>query len=57
MLLTCLGAGKEEVRLLLLLLLQVTSFSYDGVCVSIREGALGDGLGAKVWAVCHIMCR
>jgi hypothetical protein len=41
----------------LMLLLQVSSFSYDGVTVYIREGALGDGLGAKVWSVCHIMCR
>ncbi|WIA33377.1 hypothetical protein OEZ86_006513 [Tetradesmus obliquus] len=36
---------------------KVSSFSYDGVTVHIREGALGDGLGAKVWSVCHIMCR
>jgi hypothetical protein len=43
--------------LLLLLVLQVSSFSYDDVTVYIREGALGDGLGAKVWSVCHIMCR
>lgn len=37
--------------------LQVCSFSYGGVTVHLREGALGDGLGAKVWSVCHIMCR
>jgi hypothetical protein len=42
---------------LLLLVLQVSSFSYDDITVYIREGALGDGLGAKVWSVCHIMCR
>lgn len=36
---------------------KVSSFTYDGVTVHIREGALGDGLGAKVWSVCHIMCR
>ena len=42
---------------LVVLLLQVSSFQYGGISVLLREGALGDGLGAKVWSVCHIMCR
>lgn len=37
--------------------LQVCSFSYGDISVRVREGALGDGLGAKVWSVCHIMVR
>eukprot|EP00775_Hariotina_reticulata_P013512 gene13512-13637_t len=36
---------------------KVCSFKYGHIQVAIREGALGDGLGAKVWSVCHIMCR
>lgn len=40
-----------------LLLLQVCSFTYGDLRVAVREGALGDGLGAKVWSVCHIMVR
>jgi hypothetical protein len=27
------------------------------VQVRIKEGALGDGLGAKVWMAAHVMCR
>jgi hypothetical protein len=38
-------------------LLQLSCFSYGPVSIRIREGALGDGLGAQVWAVAHIMCR
>jgi hypothetical protein len=40
-----------------LLLLQASTFSYGPLAVHVHEGALGDGLGAKVWAVCHIMVR
>ncbi len=36
---------------------QVCSFTYGDISVRVREGALGDGLGAKVWSVCHIMAR
>eukprot|EP00882_Tetradesmus_deserticola_P028274 GHRQ01031490.1.p1 GENE.GHRQ01031490.1~~GHRQ01031490.1.p1 ORF type:complete len:129 (+),score=17.93 GHRQ01031490.1:368-754(+) len=36
---------------------KVSSFVYDNIAVHIREGALGDGLGAKVWSVCNILCR
>ena len=37
--------------------LQVQRFRYGHVCVTIREGALQDGLGARVWAIAHTMCR
>uniref|UniRef100_A0A7R9VQG3 Calmodulin-lysine N-methyltransferase n=1 Tax=Chlamydomonas euryale TaxID=1486919 RepID=A0A7R9VQG3_9CHLO len=30
-------------------------FEYGGVSVAIREGMLGDGLGAKVWSTAHVM--
>lgn len=36
---------------------QVSEQVYDGIRVHIREGMLGDGLGAKVWLVAHILCR
>jgi len=36
---------------------QVSDFTYGGMTVRIREGALGDGLGAKVWTVAHMLCR
>eukprot|EP00798_Chlamydomonas_sp_ICE-L_P021572 gene21572-28567_t len=32
-------------------------YDYGGVTVNIKEGALGDGLGAKVWRVSHNLCR
>ncbi|GLC34911.1 hypothetical protein PLESTB_001177200 [Pleodorina starrii] len=35
---------------------KVSTFMYDGAAVHIREGALGDGLGAKVWMVAHMLC-
>lgn len=28
-----------------------------GVTVQIQEGALGDGLGARVWLVAHLLAR
>lgn len=37
--------------------LQVRTFSYGGTPVTLKEGALGDGVGAKVWTVAHIVCR
>ncbi len=37
--------------------LQVQRFRYGHVSVTIREGALQDGLGARVWAIAHTMCR
>ena len=40
-----------------LYLAQACAFSYEGVDVCIQEGTLGDGLGAKVWMVAHILCR
>jgi hypothetical protein len=34
------------------------SFAYGpGVAVRIREAPLGDGLGARVWAIAHAFCR
>ena len=37
--------------------LQVRTFSYGGNEVVLKEGALGDGVGAKVWTVAHTFCR
>lgn len=36
---------------------QVITCQYDGLTVQIREGPLGDGLGARVWAIAHVLCR
>ncbi|KAG1668386.1 hypothetical protein FOA52_004896 [Chlamydomonas sp. UWO 241] len=36
---------------------KVRAFDYDGCHVVIKEGALGDGLGAKVWTVAHVLAR
>ena len=36
--------------------LQTAVYCYDGWVVRIREAALGDGLGAKVWQVAHLLC-
>ncbi|KAG2444375.1 hypothetical protein HXX76_001131 [Chlamydomonas incerta] len=35
---------------------KLSAYSYDGCVVRIREAALGDGLGAKVWQVAHMLC-
>ncbi|GFR48037.1 hypothetical protein Agub_g9869, partial [Astrephomene gubernaculifera] len=35
---------------------KVSTYTYDGAVVHIQEGALGDGLGAKVWMVAHMLC-
>jgi hypothetical protein len=36
----------------------VLAFDYgNGASVRIREGPLGDGLGARVWAIAHALCR
>lgn len=37
--------------------LQLHTFRYDDISVRVQEGSLGDGVGAKVWVVAHIMCR
>lgn len=37
--------------------LQVRTFRYEGVPVVLREGALGDGVGARIWTVAHTLCR
>ena len=37
---------------------KIRSFDYGaGVKVTVREGALGDGLGSKVWSVSHAFSR
>jgi hypothetical protein len=36
---------------------QVRDYKYGDISVRICEGALGDGLGAKVWTVAHLLCR
>lgn len=36
---------------------QAMDYSYGDVTVRIQEGMLGDGLGARVWTVAHVMCR
>ena len=30
---------------------------YEGIGVFVKEGALGDGVGARVWAVAHTICQ
>lgn len=35
---------------------KVGEYCYGGLAVRIQEGPLGDGLGAKVWMVAHMMC-
>ncbi|PNH00198.1 hypothetical protein TSOC_013998 [Tetrabaena socialis] len=35
---------------------RVATYRYGGREVVIREGSLGDGLGAKVWMVAHLLC-
>jgi hypothetical protein len=36
---------------------KMSVYAYEGVSVRIKEGALGDGLGAKIWAAAHVMCK
>lgn len=33
------------------------AFTYGGTQLVLKEGALGDGVGAKVWTVAHLVCR
>lgn len=51
------GTGSSFSRAAVRVVAQVSKFSYGAISVAVREGALGDGLGAKVWSVCHIMVR
>ena len=37
--------------------IQTRQVEYGGHEVWIQEGALGDGLGARVWIAAHILCR
>lgn len=41
----------------LYLQLQSRTIKYGELCIDIKEGALGDGLGARVWVVAHTLCR
>ncbi|KAK9824542.1 hypothetical protein WJX72_011185 [[Myrmecia] bisecta] len=36
---------------------QMRVYEYGGIKMYIKEGALGDGLGARVWLVAHSLCR
>lgn len=36
---------------------QSSTINYGGLSVNIKEGPLGDGLGARVWVVAHTLCR
>jgi hypothetical protein len=36
---------------------QSSTINYGGLAVNIKEGPLGDGLGARVWVVAHTLCR
>lgn len=40
-----------------LLLMQVSTVQYGSIVLKLKEGALGDGLGARVWVVAHTLCR
>ena len=37
--------------------MQSRTIEYGELTVNIQEGALGDGLGARVWVVAHTLCR
>lgn len=37
--------------------MQSQVIKYGKLSVHIKEGALGDGLGARVWVVAHTLCR
>ena len=41
----------------LLIGMQSRVIKYGEVSIHITEGALGDGLGARVWVVAHTLCR
>lgn len=36
---------------------RIRSLYYQGLPVTVKEGALGDGVGAKVWTVAHTLCQ
>lgn len=36
---------------------RVRTISYQGTPITVKEGALGDGVGAKVWTVAHTLCQ
>ena len=36
---------------------RLRALSYRGIPITVKEGALGDGVGAKVWTVAHVVCH
>ena len=36
---------------------QIRTVSYGDLSINIKEGALSDGLGARIWVAAHILCR
>ncbi|KAG7675269.1 hypothetical protein Ndes2437B_g00460 [Nannochloris sp. 'desiccata'] len=36
---------------------RIRTLYYQGLSVTVKEGALGDGVGAKVWTVAHTLCQ
>jgi len=36
---------------------RIRTLHYQGLPVTVKEGALGDGVGAKVWTVAHTLCQ
>ena len=36
---------------------RIRTLYYQGLPVTVKEGALGDGVGAKVWTVAHTLCQ
>lgn len=36
---------------------RIRTFQYGELPVTVKEGALGDGVGAKVWTVAHTLCQ
>jgi predicted nicotinamide N-methyase len=36
---------------------RIRTLYYQGLPITVKEGALGDGVGAKVWTVAHTLCQ
>lgn len=36
---------------------RIRTLYYQGTPITVKEGALGDGVGAKVWTVAHTLCQ
>lgn len=35
----------------------ISQWTYGDHTLKIKQGTLGDGLGAQVWTVAHLLCR